>query len=551
MAQPGAFVPAWKRLGLKLKNSSDADSNHQAEEQQNGQHPAQNGSAVREDSNASHNTKSKSKLGKRKHHSEAADIEGESVKKSKHDRENGFPIAYAVAVPDVEVDSPKLAPSQAPTPDQTPLKGDANYRRKKSGDSNYRKKAPKQAKSDQKTSWPSIENTDDQRESRQNLSVPRITRTPSLSPGHLDLAPNGSTLLPSTEMDFPPLRALATPERQQRVSTKDSSSSLTPQKTDRRKSVTFTPDTKTGDGNSASNLFKKWVAEQKGPSADFTPAEVADFTEPPKVHVANDNPNPISKTLKGTTAPKGKKDPSRYLNYLSQYQHERSNWKFNKAIQNDVLDNALNIFRIPDDYSEALLEYVGGLQGAGVIERLKERWTKAIEEIDEAERQNPMDEREAMKETALQERLSKERKRRRLDGDVEGMMNHPYSEGYIRRLKRSRAEALCAALKVPMPATTPQSGLRQIARQEASAQNNARKVKRTKRRTDVSSDESSDSSSSSEEESSSDESSEGDSASAMSSDADESEEDKNTSDSESDTDSSAESGDNASEADSD
>lgn len=184
---------------------------------------------------------------------------------------------------------------------------------------------------------------------------------------------------------------------------------------------------------------------------------------------------------------------------------------------------------------------MGGLQGSGIIERLREQWSKAIAEIDEAERKDPMDEREAMKEAALQERLSKERKRRRLEGDIENMVDHPYSEGYIRRLKRSRAEALCSALKVPMPvATTPQPGLRQLGQQKSSeptrpaTQHTTRKKKR---RTDISSDESSDSSSS-EEESSSDESSENEAFSASSSGG----EDESDSDTQSDTDSSDGSG---------
>lgn len=204
------------------------------------------------------------------------------------------------------------------------------------------------------------------------------------------------------------------------------------------------------------------------------------------------------------------------------------------------MDNALNIFRIPDTYSEALVEYVKGLQGAGIIERLRNRWFKAIEEIDEAERRNPMDEREALKEAALQERLAKERKRRRLEGDIENMVDHPYSEGYIRRLKRSRAEALCSALQIAMPAApTPQFGLRQMAQQNPSepAQSVARK---RKRRTDISSDESSDSSSSEEEsssEESSDESDEDEASSASSSSDDE-----DSSDAGSDTDGSDGSG---------
>ena len=155
-----------------------------------------------------------------------------------------------------------------------------------------------------------------------------------------------------------------------------------------------------------------------------------------------------------------------------------------------------------------------------------------------------------MKEVTLQERLSKERKRRRLEGDLENIVDHPYSEGYIRRLKRSRAEALCAALKICMPeATTPLPGLRQTVQPKTSevarplAKTNVRKKKR---RTNISSDESSDSSSS-EQESASDESrdEESNAASTSSDDKDD------NADADSDTDSSDESSDSVSDAESD
>lgn len=269
-------MPAWKRLGLKLTKFDEAEPNHQAsEQQQHGQTSAREGSPSQQDTAAGHTPQSKSHLGKRKHHSDTPDIQGgDSVKKSKRDRNNGPADGDAVAAPDAHSDPLNTGTSDAPPADAAPPKGDSNYRKKKGGDSNYRKKKePNEPKWGQKSSQTRA----------QHLSAPTPLRTPSLSPGQADL-------LPSTEVDHLAPSILATPQRR---SSKDNTSSLSPPKTDRRKSVTFTPDTKTSDGNSASNLFKKWVAEQKGSAADFTPAEVAQFTEPPKLHVANNNP-PIS-----------------------------------------------------------------------------------------------------------------------------------------------------------------------------------------------------------------------------------------------------------------
>lgn len=554
MAQPGAFIPAWKRLGLKLKKvdqSAEPDSNgHQVHQNQQTQTSAEQGSASKEHIDSSQNTSSKTKLGKRKHHSYAADEEGESSKKSKHDQEHDPATGHAVMATETEKVSHKTAPLEAPCKappaDTTQSKGDANYRKKK-GDSNYRKK-----KENNHTQGVNDARRDNQKQPAQSLAAPKHVRTPSLSPRQPDLAPNDSTLLASTESEFSAPFSLITPKKRKSpdASTKDDSSSLSPPKTDRRKSVTFTPDTKTSDGNSASNLFKKWVADQKGPGADFSSAEVAQFTEPPNVHIANSIPSSMSTVPKDTTtSTKGKKkDPSRYLNYLTQYHQDRANWKFNKAIQNDVLEYSLNIFRIPEQYSEALVEYVRGLKGAGVIDRLKVRCTQTIDEVNEAEAKeaSTMDapeSRKAAKEDALEERLSKERKRRRVEGDIENMLDHPHTEGYIRRLKRNRAEALLSALHIAAPASaTPQSGLEAATPKTSEvARSLAQKdVRKRKKRTEVSSDESSDSSSS-EESSSSEDSSDEDSSGSGSTSSDQDEE-SSDSGSGSDSDSSDSSG---------
>ena len=159
MAQPGAFVPAWKRLGLKLKNFQEPESNHQTIDRQTDESIVQNGSDLHQDRNVGQTTQGQVKLGKRKHDSGTADVEGASVKKSKHDWANGPTAGHTVVVPEVEPESLTPATSEAPPADEAQPKGDPNYRKKKGGDSNYRKKKekePKRAQNSYRSSLPSV-----------------------------------------------------------------------------------------------------------------------------------------------------------------------------------------------------------------------------------------------------------------------------------------------------------------------------------------------------------------------------------------------------------
>lgn len=521
------MIPAWKRLGLKLQNSDQSSEVH-VPKNQDSQHDESPRERVDVKQSPSQTTvhpieSKKSQLGKRKHEQDPAETNKKS-KISEHPN-NDKPAIQEAPSPAVHVE--ESAAVSKP-------KGDSNYRKKKN------QRNGKHAAADASLRVPNTK-------VKGSKALPR---TPSLSPGI------GSTLLASTETDY------HEPPRPQ-----NSSSSPPPARTDRRKSVTFTPDTKKVDGNSASNLFKKWVQEQKT-TEEFTEAEVAQFEAPPKVHPANDVPpsdnkdakkakkskksastsdsTPASTEAKGApaatetipaiTTTNPKKDPSIYLNYLETYHTDRPNWKFNKAKQNDVLANALNIFRIPESHSAALIAYVQGLQGAGVIQRLREQCITALDEIEAAGgTDSDMDDpaaRKAAQDEALKTHLSKQRKRRRLDRDVENLVGHPHGENYVRRMKKGRAEALLKALGMAMPAPAPAKALPERVGAVVD-QKPARK--RNRRTEDVSSDESSDSSSSeesSEEESSSDSESDEDSgsdASATSSDSD-SESDSSSSD---------------------
>jgi hypothetical protein len=534
MAQDGSRIPAWRRLGLALQSeaqpaASATDSTASLDSTPQGR-PAAVQDSVNSPVEPAQDGKS-SKLGKRKHEAEDED---QAPKKSKQ----SHGVAAASTVPAALDQAPV---ESAPEETSAPKSGDPNYRQKKTGDPNYRNKKAKpteRKKKEPKKSAPSPAE-----------SIPTRTR---------------ATLLTSTEVDHLTSAPFSTPQKQHqpiiRYSSKDSSGSP-----GHRKSVAFTPDTKTVDGDSGQTWFKKWAAEQKGEEIEAPKPlnltkptvsteelnKVRELTEATKVEKKDKKdkkksqeketkpatPEKSSTTTattaaaKTSAAPQGKKkDPSIYIDYLKQYYNDHDNWKFNKAKQNDVVDNALNIFRIPNEHEEALLEYIKGLKGAGVIERLQEKCRSTIDEIDKEDAKNPtnmdVEAQEAAKEAALQERVTKEKKRRKVDGDIEALGNHPHGDAYIRRMRRKRAVEVLTALaraEPIIPVRAPTTSINPMAANLQPQKN----IRKRKRRGDISSDESSSDSSSSESESSSSES-------ESESDSDDSSDDSSSSGSDSD-----------------
>ena len=130
--------------------------------------------------------------------------------------------------------------------------------------------------------------------------------------------------------------------------------------------MSFTLDTKTGDGDTATTL-----------------TEDQDSNLVAAAKKAEDDSNRASGNTNGTVVnpPKGKsreEAKTAYLDYLSQFHSDKSNWKFNKTKQTDLLKNLFNIYRVPTEYNEALLAYIDGLQGLGAKQRL---WSQASQLI--------------------------------------------------------------------------------------------------------------------------------------------------------------------------
>lgn len=140
-----------------------------------------------------------------------------------------------------------------------------------------------------------------------------------------------------------------------------------------RKSVSFTPDTKSQDGFSAHKLFKAWAAGKD-------PAEVAaqskssalpEQPSPSKTPKKEKRPKKTKGVLGSTDTPaepdeeaeNSPKETPNYIRYLQQYHTDRSGWKFNKNRQNDLFKNIFNLHRIPVEHDAAVIEYISGLQG--------------------------------------------------------------------------------------------------------------------------------------------------------------------------------------------
>lgn len=163
--------------------------------------------------------------------------------------------------------------------------------------------------------------------------------------------------------------------------------SETPQK--RKKSVTFTPDTKETDGDGRQRLLKEWANKQNGGDGEFSKQKASEFlpATKPKSDIAKRTKSPKRNKSKESKAKKVEKQKERenpddekptYLDYVVQYQTNRSTWKFNKRQQSKLLQNVFDVSRIPESYDYAVFPYLSGLQGESIRARLIEEATQVL-----------------------------------------------------------------------------------------------------------------------------------------------------------------------------
>ena len=88
------------------------------------------------------------------------------------------------------------------------------------------------------------------------------------------------------------------------------------------------------------------------------------------------------KLIRRENTPRDKKTIEKYLAYLTASHSSRDQWKFNKALQTQLLKDILNLHRIPSTYGPALISYIQGLQGQNAKDRLKEHAQTVLTELD-------------------------------------------------------------------------------------------------------------------------------------------------------------------------
>lgn len=162
-----------------------------------------------------------------------------------------------------------------------------------------------------------------------------------------------------------------------------------------RKSVSFTPETKTEDGDSTRELFMQWVSEQKTADPSF---EVPEYIPPPTLlSETSAEPSPSNQSEQSSKVNKLKRPNARAktesrgkdklnrnsqrstgnprisvaLEYLTAFTTSPSNWKFSKNHQKYLWKHLFDLDAIPSSYDFDLYKYLLGLKGTSSRQRLR------------------------------------------------------------------------------------------------------------------------------------------------------------------------------------
>lgn len=170
----------------------------------------------------------------------------------------------------------------------------------------------------------------------------------------------------------------------------------------RKKSVTFTPETKIQDATSIRELLSDWNSEQSEEDLASERSNTNSKGKKPKRQKTRKDkqasgPNTIQDTVTI-------EHPA--LQYLTEFHTRRESWKFNKNKQNYILKHLLDLELIPVAYESALFEYIKSLQGKFARERIQEfvdkvraEDKKAFQPTEEAMEESEEDRRLFMEET--------------------------------------------------------------------------------------------------------------------------------------------------------
>ncbi|KAL2045656.1 hypothetical protein N7G274_002085 [Stereocaulon virgatum] len=213
----------------------------------------------------------------------------------------------------------------------------------------------------------------------------------------------------------------------------------------KRKSVAFTPETKTEDGDSVNQLYKTWYSSQLANNSSFDPSSASPalrINTPPSISPQISSTSTITKSphsplpLPSKSKPKSKKFKQKKkvksnaspnpqptlpllshpaLSYLDTHHTSPSTWKFSKPYQNYLLKHLFSLTNIPHSYDPALLSYLYGLQGTSARSRIRKQALAVRSEDEEWLNLQPTESEKMDKETDEQ---CHERKKRDYEAAV-------------------------------------------------------------------------------------------------------------------------------------
>ena len=211
----------------------------------------------------------------------------------------------------------------------------------------------------------------------------------------------------------------------------------------KRKSVAFTPETKTEDGDSVKQLYKTWYSTQLAKDPFFDPSSISPAlkTIAPTVTIPD---SPTSENTKSSPSPSDskakpkkpkQKKKAKYkpvqtstnskphsehpaLTYLTTHYTTHTTWKFSKPHQNHLLKHLFSLTHIPSTHDPALLSYLHGLQGTSARSRIRKQALTIRSEDEEWLAAEPTDAEKMDNETY--ERC-KERKKRDYEAAVKSV----------------------------------------------------------------------------------------------------------------------------------
>ncbi|KAG8529427.1 uncharacterized protein KY384_006064 [Bacidia gigantensis] len=213
--------------------------------------------------------------------------------------------------------------------------------------------------------------------------------------------------------------------------------------TQKRKSVSFTPETKIEDGDSVKQIYKAWLSSRQAKnlskekidgSVSLSPNSASgearnqetelQITKAPSHTLPGEPKRTKKKKTKPKTSPHQTTQPQpsdslpSYLTYLSTYHDSPSIWKFSKKQEHHILQKVFSVSDIPITYDAALISYLPGLKSFSARQKLREQaleireadaaWLNSIAtdkiggELNTVEQQDSVTDRESMRSTPLE-----------------------------------------------------------------------------------------------------------------------------------------------------